>query len=326
MRLLPTSLSLALALALGCGATAGEEAPEDAVSESELRGSDSATIREQLDARRAYLSSLPSTSTARCDDTWRGLTEDGVLDIVVARGYVDTELPIGTLTADESNRATMTQHLTAPCVEGYQACGFRVVDDDKSGNRSVLVKSARTRDARPLEIRITTTHSSFSLSDETNRGPDRAAQERQSRLAKAVFDEGIENADVVFYAGHARDGGGPDFGPPRLVPGSSHVDYGWYQTHRPGLNDLLARLRSPTKKVKMLGLFACATKGHFEGALRQADPRLGLIHSYKVTESEVLEVSLVGAIDAAIAQKCNDSFQKSVNVDPQRKVELVNFF
>lgn len=322
-------VALMLATA-ACGSEgASEPAPLD--SEYDLRSDDRSTTPELLDARRAFLASLSSTpEDGACTEKWRPLTADGKLDIVIAVGYTDNPMdgrpyessPI--FATDSSTRSNFTRHLTAPCaVAGYSACGFRTENQD--ANTTTLTKAIRDRSGRDIQARITLTNASLTFFDEDNR-KQAAAQAQRTEMAKAVFENGIRNADAVFYSGHARDGGGPDFGIPRLNR-ARHVDYDWYQANRPGLKSMIAALKSDPDHAQILGLFACASTKHFQRAVRGVDATMGYIGASEVTEGIILEQSLMSAVDATLGQKCATAFKRSVNVEPSRRpVTLTGFF
>jgi hypothetical protein len=314
------------ALASAVASCGGKSSPN---ADSAVSGSSSErSLGQMLDDRRAFLKGLPTDAVNQaCTNNWKPLVSDQKLDIVVANGYFDNEWRGGLLAGDDLYRSTLISHLTESCVSGYNACGFQIKEDNLFENRIVLGKTTRGRSGEALQVSVTITNSSYSMFDDDNRTVHLQKQKEKTRLAKAVFDRGIKEADIVYYFGHARDGGGPDFNFPVLRSGSNiHVNYDWYHANRPGIKDLVSQLGHAGNRIKMLGLFACASKPHFHRTLTAAAPNLGLIESDDVIGSEPLRIALVGALDAAIGQKCSASFQKSIDLDPTNKVRLVNFF
>lgn len=231
--------------------------------------------------------------------------------IRVVFGYKDSRPT--RFVGDRYERNALVRELIAPCPPGAVACGFRrAADDGETFTKEIGLRSGGRR-----QVVVEILHSSAGPDDDENRKDP--LQAWRSRRAETVFLEGMREARVVLYDGHSRDGGGPDFGPPRLV--KEHVDYYWYQLKRPGLERLLARLRETPRAPKLLGLFSCVSSRHFSAELREAAPSLAL-----VTSSELLYYidafkGLLGTVGAVLGQACPTDFKQSIGAS-----QLENFF
>jgi hypothetical protein len=198
-------------------------------------------------------------------------------ELHIAWGYKDARP--ARFVADTYERQSFVQRLLAPCVTaGTLACGFRRSDTDSTLLERTL--GGEGSGSRLLRIRITA--SSAGPDDEQNRR--NPFQLWLSRSARRNFLDGFRAADAVFYNGHSRDGGGPDFGPPSLTS-SGHVHYHRYKTERPGLNQMLQRLKElgPTgTRASVLGLFSCLSDQYFTRRVRQIVPKISIISSSRL--------------------------------------------
>jgi hypothetical protein len=181
---------------------------------------------------------------------------------------------------DRYERATLTDRLTAPCTLSIASglklsaqstvCGF--VEDPESDGR--FVKSLEDRDGKLMQIEVHVVESSESPDDDWNRL--RPEQRRKSEKAHSAFLDSLAQDDAVFYIGHSRDGGGPDFSPPRLAS-NKHVNYAWYHAHPRGFRDLKNALKKTARRPKLLGLFSCYAGKHFARELGREFPEMRLV-------------------------------------------------
>jgi hypothetical protein len=184
--------------------------------------------------------------------------QDRHFDIRIVFGYKDTRP--ARYVGDRYERLYLVAKLIQPCVKKEQACGFtRDAEDAES-----LVKNI-ARKNKQIRLRIKIAGSSAGADDAENRR--NAYQRTLSENAQRLFLSGLESADVVFYVGHSRDGGGPDFAPPRLAK-DNQPDYDFYREQQPGLKAMQKSLhqRAATKKL-YLGVFSCSSKEHFGSEL-----------------------------------------------------------
>ena len=192
----------------------------------------------------------------KCGEKMRRLYQDGTAQVDLFLGYLDSG---GTppVTADAVQRAYLVQKLYLSC--GAEPCGFKA--DPKNADR--LSKSLS--DGKKIQVNL---HSSaVSNRDDLNRGnPDQAA--RTAKMNEK-FKSALKNNEAVFFIGHSRDGGGPDFGPPRLLK-NGHTDYEWYRKNRPGLKMIEQNMRK--SHPELYGSFSCDSLNHFAAPIRSVNP------------------------------------------------------
>ena len=170
----------------------------------------------------------------------------------------------------------------------------------------LLTRTFRGPDGEPRTIYLRAIQSSAGADDEENRRD--AFQGWRTRYANLAFLQGLTGADFLIYNGHSRAGGGPDFGPPRLAK-NQDVDFPWYQKNEPGFTPIISTLEGAPSKLKLLGLYSCASSKHFLDRVRKVKPDLGLITSPKLIYfSDALESS-IESIASLIAMKCEGAFR-----------------
>ncbi|MEO0337466.1 MAG: hypothetical protein AAF202_13815, partial [Pseudomonadota bacterium] len=189
-------------------------------------------------------------------------------DIRILFGYKDAR-PCR-FVGDRHERLAIVQHLLEPCKDiDRQTCGFK----RHSRDANLLLKKVEVEhQQQPIKIHLRVVHSAVSTDDEENRA--NPFQKTMSDNAERVFLEGLEKADLVFYNGHSRFGGGPDFTPP-LLNSSGYVDSTFYRDNNFGLTRMLTALekRSSTddgSPLRVFGMFSCASTQHFQKALKKA--------------------------------------------------------
>jgi hypothetical protein len=169
-------------------------------------------------------------------------------EIHVLFGYKDARP--ARFVGDRYERTSMAEALTKPCVGERRDCGFvRSAEDEE-----LFSKEMRDAHGKSRWIRLRLAGSAASADDEENRRDP--FQAWKTRRAARLFHEGLRSADAVFYDGHSRDGGGPDFAPPRLRA-DRHVDYGWYLAKRPGMRALERALAGAPRPARVVGLYSC---------------------------------------------------------------------
>ena len=191
----------------------------------------------------------------KCQEKMRRLYKDGTANIDLFLGYLDSggEPPVN---ADAVQRAYLVQKLYNPC--GQEPCGFKA--DPKNADR--LNKTMA--DGRKVQVSLHT--SAVSNRDDLNRkNPDQA---KRTAKMNEKFKSALQNNESVFYIGHSRDGGGPDFGPPRILS-NGHTDYAWYRKNRPGLKMIKENMRK--SHPELYGSFSCDSLNHFAAPIRSVN-------------------------------------------------------
>ena len=198
----------------------------------------------------------------RCASVYQHLYQNDVIEIRVIFGYKDSRP--ARFVSDRYERNIFIQKLNA--------MGFArdPKDDD------VFLQDLNGQDGKTKKIRLTVVSSAAGPDDEENQKDP--YQKWKSEQARETFLRGLVQADVVFYDGHSRNGGGPDFASPH-TGASGHVDYAWYQHHRPGFKEMIGTFKKNSKfsRLQLLGLFSCISGRHFSQELLQAKPGMGMI-------------------------------------------------
>lgn len=207
---------------------------------------------------------------------------------------------------DQDARAAFESVLQMPCPSsrGVRACGFTA-----RGGR--LEKSIQDRSTgRRVKISIQTASSSASSSDRHNQGAGRSQQERQTRLARQTFEQGLRSADVVAYMGHARSGGGPDFAPPRLRSGGG-VDYASYIREQAGISMTLSALAGRTKPG-VVALLACRSTPLFADRLRLVAKGSTFVTANQLFDYNRILPSALALVEASMAPVCGKALERVV--------------
>ncbi|HLD98811.1 MAG TPA: hypothetical protein VJB59_01045 [Bdellovibrionota bacterium] len=214
-------------------------------------------------------------------------------------------------------RADLEQLLTRPpevCARGVIlpfACGFKRDPDDASS----FVKPLIGPDRKAKRVRIRLISSSVISGDLRNHVFAREQADLSERV-KQDFERSLRTEDVVFYSGHARDGGGPDFFPPRLNS-DQKVDYAWYRKHRPGLKEVLSALDARSKLV--FGLFACDSNAHFRKSIKAVAPNVPLILTNAAIPITSTHNVMVASLNAVLGMKCRDAFLEDIQFSQPRE-------
>ena len=153
-------------------------------------------------------------------------------DLRVVFGYKDARP--GRFVGDRHERIAFVQELVEPCKneENKGPCGFRRHPKDKE----LFLKRVFKDSGEDVKVLLRVVHSSVDTDDDANR--KNQFQAFQSQRAESLFLDGLYNAHMVFYNGHSRFGGGPDFMPPQLNT-AGKVDSGFYSTQTTGTNKML---------------------------------------------------------------------------------------
>ena len=266
------------------------------------------------------LENLDSNQKNICQNLYGSLLKDGVLDIRIALGYFDWTTG-SSINLDGSNYglspsmdlggyAALRAILTSSCRGNNRLCGFR---QDPSN---------MYRFTRPITIRGNTytarVEVHFSSSTELlsrNVGRNASEQQDRSQFTENFFRNALKNADVTFYFGHSRNGGGPDFNPPVFLPGQNKLNYaGYYKAKQPGMRKMLNSLSESSNPTRILGLFSCDSRDHFLRQVRSASPNTGVITSMDILTVNEVWTSMMGGLDSMLRGQCQKSFYRSLRM------------
>jgi hypothetical protein len=226
------------------------------------------------------------------------------LNIGVALGYSDLTDEHFDLVTDTFTLSTLVNNLTQKCKYSKQGfCEFKWVTGDEH-EVNLYTRNIQAPNGQYILINIYTMNSSFSIGNSDNKTKFKTEQEQKTQIARDFYAWSLKNADMVFYEGHSRDGGGPDFAPPRPSH-SGTVNYPWYHKNKPGLKFLLAALNEAQIKPSNLGLFSCASRGHFLKSLKKHAPKTKLYLSTKVVEAGKTKSALMRTLESVLNFECD---------------------
>ena len=252
-----------------------------------------------------------------CPSAYEEIFARSPLRVRVIFGYKDTRP--ARFVADRYERAIFAQRILAPCAGNRADCGFSRDESDAD----LFQKTVAGPDGRPRLAELRLAQSSIGPDDETNRADP--FQRWQSAHARAEFVDGLRAAEIVFYNGHSRAGGGPDFEPPRITP-TKEPQYGWYRSQQPGLKLMIGALTKDSR-TRVVGLFSCASDRLFAIALRTQKTGLGVIASDRLIYfADALESSLA-ALSGLLKMECQPELERDLTArSAQAGTKIIGFF
>lgn len=233
----------------------------------------------------------------------------GKLSIAVVFGYSDTIDQGYDLVTDQWVLARMTRQLTDPCQ--YTGQGFCAFNLEAGEPHQVQHYSRQIQgpDNQDITVDLYTINSSFDISNYDNQTKYKTEQATKSETAQRLFAWALQTADVVFYEGHSRNGGGPDFLPPRAAV-NGKVNYPWYEKNQPGLKFLLEKLEQASRPPMILGLFSCASQKHFYKKLAPYTKNTNTILSTRVVEAHYTKEALLLSLESLLNFECSQYLHK----------------
>jgi hypothetical protein len=210
--------------------------------------------------------------TESCLDRFHRLYSRGEATFRIVYGYGDSRP--SSFVSDSVEKAQLIYGLTTPCTqESVHTCGFSVVSQDPVV--TVIAKEFEDPEGNPRRLKLEIANASLSIDDDGNRGPNRDAQNARSDQLDQLFISGFYQVQGLFYLGHNRIVGGPDFHYPRLRK-NGHVNYLSYRHDRPGVQLLRHAVPETGSELQMLGLFGCHSKHTVLPILENNAPTPGL--------------------------------------------------
>lgn len=191
------------------------------------------------------------------------------IGIRIVFGYKDSRP--ARFVGDRHERLAFVQKILEACKANDENCGFK--RDLK--NADLFFKEINSSEKQMVRVTMLVVHSSVDSDDHSNR--KNPFQTWQSLYAKQSFFDGLKENNVLFYNGHSRYGGGPDFHPPILKDGSK-VDILYYTEKKMKLKELQkeilkASTRFPSEMPRFLGFFSCSSNQHFKQAISDFLPK-----------------------------------------------------
>lgn len=261
---------------------------------------------------------LPTSQKDQCVHRYSKILKDGVIDIRILLGYFDWTtgseiLKNGTNygyspSIDPGAFQALRKIITGRCPGEAEFCGFEQV----AGNAYRFTKKVTVL-GKPYQAKIDIYYASVSEYLSANLGRYSSEQKSRSQTALAQFKSALQNADAVFYFGHSRNGGGPDFNPPLFIKGTNKVNYsGYYKPHQPGFKALLSALENNSRQPSILGMMSCDSRDHFLPRVRKAAPQMGVVSSLNVLAVDGVYTAMIGATDAILRGQCARGFLASL--------------
>lgn len=198
-------------------------------------------------------------------------------DVRIFFGYKDARP--ARFVADRYEMAIFLQKLTEPCESQRQDCGFNKSESNEDGETEtpVFYKIIKNKSGQKMKVNLRIFTSSVGADDNDNR--KNPFQHWRSEFMRDQFTQALKLANVVFYNGHSRAGGGPDFSVPLLTE-NNHVHYEDYQQKKSGLKLIYATLKqNPQSSLQQLGLYSCRSDQLFRKKVEAARPGLQVISS-----------------------------------------------
>ena len=278
------------------------------------------------------VSRLSGAAKDQCASRYGSILGDGIIDIRIIIGYFDwtTGSTVNysgrnygySPSIDPGAYAALRNILKSRCPGRAEFCGFSQ-NSTYSFSKNVVVQKRKYR------ARVEMVYASVSEYYSANTGRYVNQQQQRSQAAQAAFNSALRNADAVFYFGHSRDGGGPDFSPPIFVRGTNKVNYnGYYRVQRPGMKKMLAALSSGRRQPSVLGLMSCDSRDHFLSSIRRVAPKMGVISSKDVLKVDGVYTALIGGVDAILRGQCQSGFNDSLRLTSfnQRYITMDRMF
>lgn len=226
----------------------------------------------------------------KCMPVYKNALSKGVLDVHYALGYFDDSQAIDIIydnknfglspSLDIAVFDVIRVFLKSPCNTNspQKLCGF--TEQGEASNGLVILSKPIELLGQSVTMRISLSYASASESFVANKS---TLIERQKFLTQQseqnYFGALAGAADVVFYNGHSRNGGGPDFNPP-LLKEDLHVDYdGYYQIRKPGITRVLEMIKNGRNKDQVIGFFSCYSQRWFYDSIMKANPKQRVVFS-----------------------------------------------
>ncbi len=247
--------------------------------------------------------SAPIFSSAECRATYEQFYAGATVDLRVVFGYKDARP--ARFVADRYEYLNFVQKILSRCEGDDRTCGF--VRSDLEAD--LFLREVRGPDGKPRMVRLRVVQASVGPDDGKNR--ENPFQAWRSRYAREAFVQGFAEADAVFYNGHSRAGGGPDFDPP-LLTATGDVDFARYRREQPGLRQVLDALEA-NAHPRLIGFFSCASDQLFVGRVSRVAPNVGLIASTELLYFSDAMESLTAAVSGLLEMRCEPEFSSRLN-------------
>lgn len=240
----------------------------------------------------------PSQSNV-CLTNTTAMLADGKLEIDIFLGYYDNSP--GDWVVNFRERSEIVRELTKRCINDG-LCDFIMNPAD----RNRFTKNVSINE-KPVLVSVTIHNSAvmeYTSYNQTQRQRD------LSRQTEANFHDRVRNGEAVFYLGHSRYGGGPDFNTPVLDP-NYQVDEQYYRSQKPGYKLLQNALQGGG--AKLFGAFSCESIEYFSKMVRRSAPNTVFMGTTLTPPYEDNMAAFYSALGNTIDGECdyNDDFSRA---------------
>ncbi len=244
-------------------------------------------------AKAAYQTDIADN---KCNSVYQNMIKDGVLDINYALGYFDDSAVGGPKRfarftngkgIEEYGRSpsldivvynAIRNFMKAPCRNSNQlTCGF--FEKGNPANGKVILEKDISMFGQKVLARMTLTQASASQNYDQNISTLAERQKALTLQSEANYFDAIRTSDIIFYNGHSRHGGGPDFMPVVLNSRGTPEYEQHYKIKRTGIRRTLAEVKARPDRDYILGLFACYSASYYQEALFLTRPGIQSIYS-----------------------------------------------
>lgn len=197
------------------------------------------------------------------------------INISIAIGYNDQTK--GEFVWDNYYYALFLKKLTQRCESQFHtACDFSLLSNKAESHTAILEKEIWGNKKLVLKI------FKAAITNDNSINKKNPEQQEQSLSAEKKFHESFTSAQFIFYLGHSRNGGGPDFFPAVLLP-NGRPNYSEYNAKKIKTIQMTSHLRKLPLESRPLffGLLGCDSRLHFYRRLREVLPNSTLMTSRK---------------------------------------------
>lgn len=234
----------------------------------------------------------PPPAILGCWEKYQGLNKPGPLKVDFFVGYDN----YGNHVNDTIERAAWVEWLQRPCVGKFKVCGFTRSEDDAN----LIYKTVPWADGTEKRVEFRIQDSSVSMENNLNEKSEK--QKAKSEFVRKQFRESLKNSDAVFYMGHSRYGGGPDFAPQRRTA-ERKWDHRFYETEKPGLKLMYSALNERKDPLFMLGLMSCTSAEYFDKGLQDKPVTNTLLSKKAIGILEGYDY-MIGSLEGLLNQSC----------------------
>lgn len=218
------------------------------------------------------------------------LSDAETLKVTIAVGYYDQRPLIEV--RDALVLPILVGQLTSECHSDLSMnCGFEI---QSSGINEVYLQKTIWNN-QTLLVHIFNP----SLTQDDNLNRTNVDQQILSHATQKKFLDSFGDSHFVFYLGHSRNGGGPDFFPP-ILNRSGHTNYKEYRSKKTQINQVIQAIANlPIQKRPLVfGMSSCSSRLHFQKLLKAVLPSSVLLLSketvFEVEDFESIMVFLNG--------------------------------